>query len=79
MMCPKSQQLVWLRILNPDSGSLPQGYFFFVINSSVSRKSVSEPPENYLCHNYCSIVLYQSVARQENRSMPGSQLWDLVK
>lgn len=40
---------------------------------------MSEPPENYLCHNYRSSILYLLADRQENRTIPGSQLQDLVK
>lgn len=78
-MCPKSQQLVWLRKENPDPGFQLSASFSLSSVLQLPGNSVSEPLEKYLCLNSHSIILRELVARQENRTMPGGQLRDLVK
>lgn len=57
IMCPKSQLLLQLKIVNQDSGFPAQGSYFFAIDLLVSRKICVRAPRK-LCHNYHS---YHSV------------------
>lgn len=72
---PRSQQLAGLRNLNPDSGC-PTHWSFFVINSSVSGKSIPQPQRpTYVTPVILPVCLSQWPG---GRTGPGSQRGDLI-